>query len=61
MVRERRLSIACRIVRTYHTVMNSLLSDLGFGDVLQILKSEVDEKVSSEEKALVGELLHYCA
>jgi hypothetical protein len=51
VVRERRLSIACRIVRTYHTVMNSLLSDLGFGDVLQILKSEVDEKVSSEEKA----------
>lgn len=63
MVRKRRLSIACRISRTFAVAAGSLMSDLGFADTLQILKSDnsILPAVSSDEKAIIGELLHYCS
>jgi len=63
VVRKRRLAIACRIVRTFGQAASTLMNDLGFGDGLQILKSDTDirPEVSSDEKAMLGELLHYCA
>jgi len=62
VVRKRRLAIACRIGRTFGNAASSLMNDLGFSDGLQVLKSDADIKpeVSTDEKAMIGELLHYC-
>ncbi len=62
MVRKRRLSIACRICRTYSSTAGPLMNDLGFSDTLQILKADQDIKpsVTKEEMVMINELLHYC-
>ena len=55
-MRRRRLFTICRIARCFKAAAASLLRDLGFVDVLQVLRSE---SRSPEEKAVVDELLHY--
>jgi hypothetical protein len=39
------------------------MNDLGFADILQILKSDESLRppILPEEKEILGELLHYCA
>jgi hypothetical protein len=62
-VRKRRLAIICRIARTFSSSVGSLMNDLGFADILQILKSDESLRppILPEEKEILGELLHYCA
>lgn len=63
VVRKRRLAIACRIGRTFGVAASTLMNDLNFSDGLQLLKNDTDirPEVSSEETAMIGELLYYCA
>lgn len=62
VVRSRRLSIACRIARSYATSAGSLLQDLGFGDVLEsmLVSSDVKPVLVEDEKDMLRELVYYC-
>lgn len=63
VVRKRKLSTACRIARAFRASFSTLVNDLGFADVLQILHGDKDIKpqVSPEELEILEEVLHYVA
>jgi hypothetical protein len=56
-VRKRRLSTICRIARVFKIAAVNLMNDLGFSDILQILRTE--KGLTSEEVQIIDELLHY--
>ncbi len=61
VVRKRKLATSCRIARAFNGSFSTLVNDLGFADVLQILHTDQDIKpvISNDEREILNELLYY--
>ncbi len=60
-VRKRRLAVVCRIFRAYGAMASDFVMDLGFSDLLEILRCHTTDgetkKLTADEAAIVNELV----